>query len=408
MASPEPISTELEFLLKSGATYELAPNVGADVLDRIDTFLARFVAYPDEHARHAHVLWIMHTWFMDCCTATPRLLFLSPEAGSGKTRALTVTSHLVPHPDFTGDLSPAGLYRSIDDSLKLNGGRPTMLYDELDTVFGPGTGHSEMRRLIDIGHDRNASVIRFVRREVTRFPVYAAMAMAGKMHVQQVPSTIRTRSVVIHMQRRAPREKIERWNRRTSPAQAAPLRELIQLWAELVHEYAHQYLPELPEEVWDRDADVWEPLLTVADLAGGHWPETARVTAVTAVTAAGTKGTPSLGMQLLWDINAVFASRNGRRAQYIWTGELLAALKAMPESPCAALTPMTMARLLSGYGIRPALIRDGTEVLRGYWRRDFTDAWSRYPAPPPQPVTAVTAVTAVAPEGITPEGDSDG
>ena len=43
--------------------------------------------------------------------------------------------------------------------------------------------------------------------------------------------------------------------------------------------------PEMPTGVDDRDADVWEALLSVADLAGKHWPETARVSAVSVVTA---------------------------------------------------------------------------------------------------------------------------
>ena len=50
---------------------------------------------------------------MDCWEHTPRLLFISPEAGCGKTRAMTVTNHLVPRPDHVADLTPAGLY-SLD------------------------------------------------------------------------------------------------------------------------------------------------------------------------------------------------------------------------------------------------------------------------------------------------------
>ena len=34
----------------------------------------------------------------------------------------------------------------------------------------------------------------------------------------------------------------------------------------------------------DRDADLWEPLITIGDFAGGHWQDRARVVAVTAVT----------------------------------------------------------------------------------------------------------------------------
>ena len=134
------------------------------MLDVIDAFAARFLALPNEHARHTLVLWCAHCWFMDCWEHTPRLLFISPEAGCGKTRALTVTGQLVPRPDHVADLTPAALYHSIDEALELKGGRPTVLFDEFDTVFGSAeTGrirNEEMRRLINAGHDRNEKLAR--------------------------------------------------------------------------------------------------------------------------------------------------------------------------------------------------------------------------------------------------------
>jgi hypothetical protein len=30
----------------------------------------------------------------------------------------------------------------------------------------------------------------------------------------------------------------------------------------------------MPEGVTDRSAEIWEPLLAIADTAGGHWPDT--------------------------------------------------------------------------------------------------------------------------------------
>ena len=282
------LADQIKYFLLNGGDYHVAPNLGSDVLDRIDAFAARFLALPNEHARHTHVLWCAHCWLMDCWEHTPRLLFISPEAGCGKTRALTVTKHLVPRPDHVADLTPAALYHSIDESLELKGGRPTILFDEFDTVFGTAEEgrirNEEMRRLINAGHDRSETVARKIGKKTKRFQVYSPMALAGKMAVDDVPDTIRTRSIAIPMQRRRPEEKIERWNRHTSAAEAEPLRWLLQCWAELVHGYALEYVgpdrPVLPKGIEDRDADVWEPLLAVAELAGGHWPERARVAAV--------------------------------------------------------------------------------------------------------------------------------
>ena len=35
-------------------------------------------------------------------------------------------------------------------------------------------------------------------------------------------------------------------------------------------------LPEIPDDLNDRAQDNWEPLLAIADLAAGDWPNTAR------------------------------------------------------------------------------------------------------------------------------------
>ncbi len=63
--------------------------------------------------------------------------------------------------------------------------------------------------------------------------------------------------------------------------------------------------PDMPDGIEDRNADVWEPLLAVADLAGGDWPKRARVAAVTLVTAAADQK-QRLGIQLLADLRTVF------------------------------------------------------------------------------------------------------
>ena len=43
--------------------------------------------------------------------------------------------------------------------------------------------------------------------------------------------------------------------------------------------------PALPEGVTDRRAEAWEPLIAIADAAGGTWPERARVASVADVAA---------------------------------------------------------------------------------------------------------------------------
>src|SRR5262245_5242264 len=105
----------------------------AQILDDIHNFLGRFVIYPSREAHDAHVLWIAHTHLMDAWESTPRIAFLSPEPASGKTRALEVSELLVPNPVEAINVSPAYLFRKVGSE----DGPPTILFDEIDTIFGP-------------------------------------------------------------------------------------------------------------------------------------------------------------------------------------------------------------------------------------------------------------------------------
>ena len=107
-------------------------TAGERMIEAAFAFIGQFVAYPSEYARVAHALWCVHTHLMDRCRSTPRLAFLSAEPASGKTRALEITELLVPSPVTAINVTPSYLFRKV-------GGEEgaTILYDEIDTVFGP-------------------------------------------------------------------------------------------------------------------------------------------------------------------------------------------------------------------------------------------------------------------------------
>ena len=264
---------------------DAAVNVGAELLLDVERFLSRFIAYPSEHARIAHTLWVAHCHMMAAWESTPRLAFLSPEPGSGKSRELEVTELLVPRPIPAINVTASYIYRRVG----AEEGSPTILYDEIDCVFGPKTApaNEDVRGLLNAGHRRGAIVGRCVVRgktvELEDFPVYAAVAVAG---LGDLPDTLLSRSIVVRMRRRAPGEIIEPFRRRLNAPEGEELRERLAAWAEDVEQRATGSWPDTPPEITDRAADVWEALLTVAEIAGADWPRRARVSAVTFVTDA--------------------------------------------------------------------------------------------------------------------------
>ena len=186
---------------------------GAQVLAAVEAFLRRFVAYPSDHAAVAVTLWPAHTHVVDRFESSPRLACLSPEPGSGKTRKLEVLDLLVPRPMFTLNASAAALFRKVADP----SGRPTVLIDEADTIFGPRAAreHEDLRGFVNGGHRRGAVASRCVVKgktiEVEDYPCYAAVALAG---LDDLPDTIMSRSLVVRMRRRAPYETVEAFRHR--------------------------------------------------------------------------------------------------------------------------------------------------------------------------------------------------
>jgi hypothetical protein len=373
---------------------KVARSEGAALLEDVSKFLARFVIYPSEHAQIAHVLWIAHAHLMGAWESTPRLAFLSPEPASGKTRSMEVSELLVPDPVAAVNVTPAYLFRKVggDD------GPPTILFDEIDTVFGAkAKEHEELRALLNSGHRRGAVAGRCVVRGATvateEISSYSAVALAG---LGWLPDTILSRSVIVRMRRRAPDERIEPFRRRVHAPIGEALRRRLAGWAATILDEATEARPDMPSGVDDRDADVWEPLLAVADIAGGDWPELGRKAAV-ALVAVAREIEPSLNIRLLADLRVVFADE-----EQLTTKKILTELHALEDAPWSDLKgkPLTdnqLARRLKQYGVKSKTLRLSADLFaKGYTRADLHDVWRRYLPPSPsadKPVTGVTPVT---------------
>jgi Protein of unknown function (DUF3631) len=234
---------------------------GAVLPDELHAVLGRFGAYPSEHAHVAHTLWTAHTHLMEVWESTPRIAFLSPESGSGKTRALEVTELLVPNPIEAVNVTPAYLFRKVADPA----GLPTILFDEIDTVFGPkAKDNEEIRGLLNAGHRRGAVAGRCVVKgkiiETEEIPAYCAVALGG---LGGLPDTLLSRSVVVRMRRRAPDENVAPHRRRVHAPECTQLRDRLTAWSVAVVAVVAAPWPTISDGITDRDADVWEPLLAI-------------------------------------------------------------------------------------------------------------------------------------------------
>jgi hypothetical protein len=255
--------------------------------------------------------------------------------------------------------------------------------------------------MLNAGHRRGAVAGRCLTRgkiiETEKLPAYCAVALAG---LDDLPDTIRTRSVIIRMRRRAPNEVVEPWRHRVNGPQAEPIAEQLAAWSNSSARLIRW--PDMPAGIEDRNADVWEPLLAIAELAGGEWRERARVAAV-ALVADMQSERQTLGIQLLADLRMIFEDQPALSTEVI-----LVTLNGIEEAPWGALgrgknpedrgldsrglaTRLRKYKTADGEDIGPRDVRIGDWRGKGYRADDLADAWSRYL--PPEPHKSATSAT---------------
>ncbi|MFD8834500.1 DUF3631 domain-containing protein [Streptomyces griseofuscus] len=356
---------------------------GAQLLDELREAIARYVILPSSEALTAVTLWVAATHIQPALQHAPRLAVVGPAKRCGKSRLLDVITETVREPLITVNTSPAVVFRAIGDD------PPTLLVDEADTIFGSikaAEKNEELRGLLNAGHQRNRPALRISGPEhkPQAFPTFAMAALAG---IGDLPDTVMDRAVVIRMQRRKAGERVEQFrSRRDIPALHA-LCDRLTAWLRPLMDTAADLVPPMP--VQDRAADTWEPLVVVAELAGGTWPKKAR-TACAAMCAAevGQDDESNVKTRLLKDIRRVFACYGDPDS--VRTRDLLEELLKDHEAPWAeyrntGLTPRHLGILLKDFGIQATVLRfEGGRQARGFTRTQFTDAWARY-CPEEQP-----------------------
>ena len=207
LASPELRGTTAGTGTAARDTFDdVAHEPGWQVLDDVETLLRRFVVFANDQQPVAVALWVVHTHALDAADTTPRLAITSPEKRSGKSRLLEVLELVCRNAERSVNVSIPYLFRSIERE------RPTVLFDEIDTVFGSkvNAAHEELRGIVNAGHRRGATVGRMVGEGAAmlpkRYDVFCPVALAG---IGQPPETIVDRSINIELRRRSPDQSVD-------------------------------------------------------------------------------------------------------------------------------------------------------------------------------------------------------
>jgi putative DNA primase/helicase len=364
---------------------------GRVLLDELLGVLERFVVLP-KWAAETLALWVVHTYAYHLRNVSTYLGIESPQKRCGKTTLLSVLSELVNRPVVAANISPPAFFRVIEET------RPTLLIDEADTFLA---GNDELRGILNAGYSRKTAYVvrvatkRFAKTPNTkhqtpeklqgpnskfknsegsrlaRFSCWCPKVMAA---IGRLPETLADRCIVICMQRKTAQEQCERLRNLKSEE----LQRKCARFAQDNQERIASAQPELPDSLNDRAADIWEPLLALADLAGGDWPQLARHAAA-GLNAAAQESNPIAS--LLAELAIAFVEAD---SDQLFSRSLVAALNASPDRPWSELnkgkpvTELWLAQQLRPYGIRPRTRRIGEERAKGYAQEDFQETFRRY------------------------------
>jgi hypothetical protein len=355
---------------------------GDELLREVHRVLTRYVVFPSPEAADAVTLYIPATHAQPAWQHATRLVVKSAEKRCGKTRLFEVSRELVYSPVPTVNISAASLVHSIDED-----DPPTFICDEADRIFGGARGTSETAEIVtgilNAGFARGWPYRRWdpTIRDHQECPTFAMAMLATKG--ADLPDTIEDRAVIITMQRKLDTDPVTKFRRKDIWA-LRTIRDQVAQWVIPQRDQLEDATPAMPDGLDDRAEDCWEPLLAVADLAGGDWPQRARRAArMLAGERAEADWNASYGVRLITDIRDMY---DGLHLSFMSSRDTVIGLRRLDEAPWRdlELTTRGLADRLRPFGVRPRRNTAGTE--RGYRREDLADTFARYAPPPSEPV----------------------
>ncbi len=350
---------------------DAAPQSTDELLNELVLIFDRYlVASPP--AVIALALWTLHTWVIKAADLTPRLVITSPTKRCGKSRVLEILAALCRRAMPASNASAAVIFRVVEAF------EPTLLLDEADS-FVPG--QEDIRGILNAGYCRTGYVLRCDgdNNEPKRFRCFGPVALAA---IGRIPETIEDRAIPIRMERKTKSEWAALFRRADRQSLSATFPSRFARWAIDNDGALSDPHPTIPPALNDRQSDIWEPLLAIAELAGGFWPAVARLAAEALSDVD--DDTEGVRTMLLSDLRDFYLEPDQEFLGWISTAQLLKHLHQIEERPWSEWSrgekPMTARALsdqLERFKVRPQPGGDRGKN-KGYHRSDLQPAWDRY------------------------------
>lgn len=233
-----------------------------DCYNKIKAHMQRYIVFEDTRFYSILTLWVIGTYFYKIFRYYP-YIWLNADKGSGKTRVMEVILPLAFNAVMAVNHSEASVFRLVD----VDGA--TLLIDEFEKL--KKDKQQGILTLLNSGFNSEATVIRNERKgdtfKPTPFSSYSPKMFAG---INDISDVLMDRCIRIKMLKKPKGVEIARYKVDDVTSQFLKnLRDDLYIcglqYASSIKKIYDSNSIELPEELSDREKDIWEVLFSIAN-----------------------------------------------------------------------------------------------------------------------------------------------
>ena len=354
---------------------EHRPATGAELLQRFEAQFNRYIIAPKGTGLIAG-LYAMMTHCFEVFGWIGYLTFTSPLESCAKTISADTVGWASARPEILVSITQAALFRLITES------KPTIVIDEAEVLRGDDETAVALRAVLNAGCAPDDGIIRCApnTHELERFCPWCPKVFCM---IGEVPRVLKSRCIVISMERKKPSEKTAPFIRRRVKAEQNQLGAEFAAWNDAHKAEIQRTYESLPESSFEsRARENFAPLEAVLSVADpGRLDELATARAALSGEPIISSDGDGIYLRLLADIREIFTQK---AAAEIPSAKLCEALAALENSPWAEwsygkpITAAKLARLLARFRIAPDRIGPKGSQVRGYTADQFSDVFEAY------------------------------
>lgn len=350
-----------------------------DILNELFACNKRHIHQREEY-RFLDCMYVPLTYVYDAFEFCGIISITSPVSGCGKTTNLDWFAKYCNNPCLSGNITASSLFRIVDAE------KPTMLIDEFDSIY------DEMRReisnLLNNGYQKGRGIMRVEAndnggREPKIFDAFGPKIVSG-IGADIFSGATASRSFHKRLTKRPLTEP--RPPRVTKIDPTVMKRKLIR-WANdnkaTIEKKAQSGL-HIPEDLGDREADIWEPLFILSTLAGKVWEE--RMYKISVMLSNSAKDdTTSIPELILSHCKDYLSDTKKERVSSVELVGYINKQTDWKEYTNQSISAHKLASKLRDFGIFPETIHfpNHNKKLKGYYASSFEEAFRSYLPPTP-------------------------